>query len=52
MVRHSYVFQILLQIEVRMSTMASRPAWTKSAGMLSCPADFSFFSALTAFLVE
>ena len=28
--------------------MASPPAWTNSAGMLSTPADFSIFSALTA----
>ena len=48
MVAHSPVFQILLQIEVRMSIMASPPAWTYSAGMLSTPADFRFFSALTA----
>ena len=40
MVGHSLVFQILLQIEVRMSIMASPPAWTNSAGMLSTPADF------------
>ena len=47
-VGHSPVFQILLQIEVRMSTMASPPAWTNSAGMLSTPADFPIFSALAA----
>ena len=47
MVGHSPVFQILLQIEVRMFIMASSPAWTNSAGMLSTPADFSIFSALT-----
>ena len=46
-VGHSTVFQILLQIEVRMSIMASPPAWTHSAGMLSTPADFPIFSALT-----
>ena len=28
--------------------MASPPAWTHSAGMLSMPADFPFFSAMTA----
>ena len=33
---------------VRMSIMASPPAWTNSAGMLSKPADFPIFSALTA----
>ena len=31
-----------------MSIMASPPAWTNSAGMLSTPADFPIFSALTA----
>ena len=48
MVGHSPVFQILLQIVVRMSIMASPPAWTNSGGMLSTPADFPIFSALTA----
>ena len=48
MVGHSPVFQILLQIAVRTSIMASPPAWTNSAGMLSMPADFPIFSALTA----
>ena len=49
MVGHSPVVQILLQIEVRMSIiMASPPAWTNSAGMLSTPADFPISSALTA----
>ena len=48
MVGHSPVFQILLQIVVRMSVMASAPAWINSAGMLSTPADFPIFSALTA----
>ena len=48
MVGHSPVFQILLQIVVRMSVMASAPSWTNSAGMLSTPADFPIFSALTA----
>ena len=48
MVGHSPVFQILLQIVVRMSIIASLPAWTNSAGMLSTPADFLIFSALTA----
>ena len=47
-VGHSPVLQILLQIAVRMSIMASPPAWTDSAGMLSMPADFPIFSALTA----
>ena len=46
MVGHSPVFQTLLQIAVRMSIMTSPPA--NSAGMLSTPADFSIFSALTA----
>ena len=48
MVSHSLVFQILLQIEVRMSIMAFPPAWIKSAGRLSTPADFPILSALTA----
>ena len=48
MVGHSPVFQILSQIVVRMSIMASPSAWTNSAGMLSTPADFPNFSALTA----
>ena len=48
MVGHSSVFQILLQIAVKMSIMASPPAWTNSAGMLSTPADFPIFSALTS----
>ena len=47
MVGHSPVFQILVQIVVRMSVMAS-PAWTNSAGILSMPADFPILSALTA----
>ena len=48
MVGHSPVFQILLQIVVRMSVMASPPAWINSTGMSSTPADFPIFSALTA----
>ena len=48
MVSHSPVLQILLQIAVRMLIMASPSAWTNSAGMLSMPADFPIFSALTA----
>ena len=48
MVGHSPVFQILLQTVVRMSIMASPPTWTNSAGMLSTPAVFPIFSALTA----
>ena len=31
-----------------MSIMASPPAWTNSAGMLSTPADFPIFSSLNA----
>ena len=42
------VFQILLQTEVKMSIMASFPARTNSAGVLSTPADFPIFCALTA----
>ena len=48
MVGHSPVFQILLQIAVRVSIMASLPASTNSTGMLFTPADFPIFSALTA----
>ena len=48
MVGHSPVLQILLQTAVKMSIMASPSAWTNSAGMLSMPADFPIFSALTA----
>ena len=48
MVGHSPVFQILLQIAVRMSIMASPPARTTSTGMLSTAAYFPIFSALTA----
>ena len=48
--RAAVVWAILERIsgfdEVRMSIMAS-PAWTNSAGMLSTPADFLIFSALT-----
>ena len=47
-VGHSPVFQILLQIAVRMSIMASPPASTNSAGLLSTPTDFPILSALTA----
>ena len=47
-VGHSPVFQILLQIEVRISIITSPPAWTNSAVMLSTPADFPIFSTLTA----
>ena len=43
MVGHSTVLQILLQIEVMISIMASPPAWTYSAGMLSIPAYFPIF---------
>ena len=45
---HSPVFKILFQTEVRTSSMASPPDLTNSAGMLSTPADFPIFSALTA----
>ena len=47
-VGHSPVFQILLQIDVGMSIMASPPAWPNSAGLLSTSPDFLIFSALTA----
>ena len=48
MVDHSPVFQIVLQIAVRMTIMASPPTWTYSADMLSTPAGFPIFSGLTA----
>ena len=48
MVGHSPAFQIVLQIEIRMSIMASRPVLTNSVDILSTPADFTGFSALTA----
>ena len=48
MVGHSPVYHILLQIEIRMSIMGSPPASNNAAGMLSTPADFPKFSALTA----
>ena len=47
MVGLSPVFQILLQTVVRVSIMASPPAWTNSAGMSSTPADFPIYRALT-----
>ena len=47
-VGHSPVCQILLQIVVRAVITSSPPAWTSSAGMLSTPADFPFFSNCTA----
>ena len=45
-VGHSPVCQILLQIVVRVVITSSPPAWTSSAGMLSTPADFPFFSVI------
>ena len=48
MVSHSPVFQILFEIEVRMSIITSPPAWSNSAGMLSTAAGVSIFSAFTA----
>ena len=47
-VGRSPVCQILLQIVVRAVITSSPPAWTSSAGMLSTPADFQFFSDCTA----
>ena len=47
-VGHSVVCQVLLQIEIRMSIIASPTAWSNSAGMLFTPADVLIFSALTA----
>ena len=46
-VGHSPVCQILLQIVVRAAITSSPPARTSSAGMLSTPADFPFFSDCT-----
>ena len=43
-VGQSPVCQILLHIVVRAVITSSPPAWTSSAGMLSTPADFPFFS--------
>ena len=48
MVGQSPVFQILLQIEVRMSIMASPPAWINSVGMLCTATGIPIISALTA----
>ena len=47
-VGHSPVCKILLQIFVRVVITSSPPVWTSSAGMLSIPADFPFFSDCTA----
>ena len=47
-VGHTPVCQILLQIVVRAMIKSSPPALTSSAGMLSTPADFSFFNDYTA----
>ena len=47
-VGHSPVCQILLQIVVTAVITSSPPAWTSSAGMLTTPAVFPFFSDCTA----
>ena len=47
-VGHSPVCQISLQIVVRVVITSCPPAWASSAGMLSVPADFPFFSDCTA----
>ena len=47
-VGHFPVCQIVLHIVMRAVITSSPPAWTSSAGMLSTPADFPFFSACTA----
>ena len=47
-VGHSPVCQILLQIVVRVVITSSPPTSTSSAGTLSTPADFPFFSDCTA----
>ena len=45
---HSPVCQILLQIVVTAVITSSPPAWISSAGVLSTPADFPFFTDCTA----
>ena len=50
-VGHFTVFKILLQTQFRTSFMVSPSASTNHVGMLSTPADFPFFSALTAALI-
>ena len=47
-VGHLPVCQIVFQIIMRAVITSSPPAWTSSAGMLSTPADFLFFSDCTA----
>ena len=47
-VGHFPVYQILLQIVVRAMITSSQHGWTSSAGTLSTPADFLFFSGCTA----
>ena len=47
-VGHSPVCQILSQIVMRAVITSSPPAWTSSAGVLSTPANFPFFSDCTA----
>ena len=47
-VGHSPVFKILLHAYVQRSIMATTPALTNPAAMLSVPSDFSIFIALTA----
>ena len=47
-VGHSPVFKIWLHAKVKRSIMATTPALTNSAAMLSVWSDFSIFIALTA----
>ena len=47
-VGHSPVCQVLLQFVLRVVITSFPPAWTRSSGMLSTPADFPFFSDYTA----
>ena len=47
-VGHTPVCKDLLQIVVRAVITFSLLAWTSSAGMFSCPADFHLFSDCTA----
>ena len=47
-VDHSPICHILLQICMSKVMVCSPPLWISYAGMLSTPADFPFFSDLTA----
>ena len=47
-VGHSPICQVLLQNVIRAVITSSPSVWTSSAGVLSTPADFPFFSDCTA----